>query len=138
MRLYECGVRFDKVMENGTIKKVTEIYLVDALTFTEAEARITSETAPYISGDFDVVTIKRTNYSEIVYDRFSLNSEADAQYQKLTRANSQASDVADKGSRQNSTSSRLMRRADARRKRPTITSSTQVRSTQLMTHWCPT
>lgn len=96
MRLYECGVRFDKMMENGTIKKVTEIYLVDALTFTEAEARITSEIAPYISGDFDVVTIKRTNYSEIVYDRFSLNSGADAQYQKLTRANSQTSDVADK------------------------------------------
>ena len=96
MRLYECGVRFDKMMENGTVKKVTELYLVDALTFTEAEARITSEIAPYISGEFDIVTIKRTNYSEIVYDRFSLNSEADAKYQKLTQANSQASDVADK------------------------------------------
>lgn len=96
MRLYECGVRFDKMMENGAVKKVTELYLVDALTFTEAEARITQEIAPYMSGEFDVATIKRTNYSEIAYDQFSINSEADAQVQKLTRANSQASDVADK------------------------------------------
>ena len=47
-------------------KKVTELYLVDALSFAEAEGRITKEMEPYISGDFDVVTIKRTNYSEIV------------------------------------------------------------------------
>jgi hypothetical protein len=53
-------------MENGMTKKVTELYLVDALSFAEAEGRITKEMEPYISGDFDVVTIKRTNYSEIV------------------------------------------------------------------------
>lgn len=96
MMLYECGVRFDKMMENGMVKKVTELYLVDALTFTEAEARIISEVTPFISGEFYVVTIKRTNYSEIVFDEFNLNSESDAQVQKLTRANSRASEVADK------------------------------------------
>lgn len=96
MRLYECGVRFDKMMENGTVQKVMELYLVDALTFTEAEARIINEITPFISGDFDVVTIKRTNYSEVVFDKFNINSEADAQFQKLTRANSNASEVADK------------------------------------------
>ena len=96
MMLYECGVRFDKMMENGMVKKVTELYLVDALTFTEAEARIISEITPFISGEFDVVTIKRTNYSEIVFDEYNLNSETDANVQKLTRANSRASEVADK------------------------------------------
>lgn len=66
MTLYECGVRYERTMENGMTKKVTELYLVDACSFAEAEGRITNEIIPYISGDFDVVTIKRTNYSEIV------------------------------------------------------------------------
>lgn len=66
MTLYECGIRYKRTMENGMTKKVTELYLVDALSFAEAEGRITKEMEPYISDDFDVVTIKRTNYSEIV------------------------------------------------------------------------
>ena len=66
MRLYECGVRYEKVTNNGSSKKVTELYLVDALSFAEAEGRITKEMEPFMSGEFDVVTIKRTNYSEIV------------------------------------------------------------------------
>lgn len=66
MMLYECGVRYERTMENGLSKKVTELYLVDALSFTEAEKRIIQEMVPYIPGEFDVVTIKRTNYSEIV------------------------------------------------------------------------
>lgn len=37
---FECKIRYEKVMENGMQKKVTESYLVDALSFTEAEARI--------------------------------------------------------------------------------------------------
>lgn len=66
MTLYECGVRYERTMTNGMTKKVTELYLVDACSFAEAEGRITNEIIPYISGDFDVVSIKRTNYSEIV------------------------------------------------------------------------
>lgn len=67
MMLYECGVRYERTMENGMTKKVTELYLVDALSFAEAEeSASTNEMEPYISGDFDVVTIKRTNISEIV------------------------------------------------------------------------
>lgn len=66
MTLYECGVRCERTMENGMTKKVTELYLVDAICFSEAEGRITKELRPCISGDFDVVTIKRTNISEIV------------------------------------------------------------------------
>ena len=46
-------------------KKVTESYLVDALSFTEAEARIIEEMAPFISGEFTVSDIKRANYSEL-------------------------------------------------------------------------
>ena len=59
---FECKIRYEKVMENGMNKKVTEPYLVDALSFTEAEARIIEEITPYISGEFTVSDIKRANY----------------------------------------------------------------------------
>lgn len=93
---FECRIRFDKMMENGAVKKVTELYLVDAVSFTEAEARIIREMTPYMSGDFDVCSIKRTNYSEIVYDKFNLTSSASGSVQKLTGQNKHASEVADK------------------------------------------
>ena len=47
---FECKIRYSKILETGLQKTVTESYLVDALSFTEAEARITEEMAPYISG----------------------------------------------------------------------------------------
>lgn len=62
---FECKIRYEKVMENGMQKKVTEPYLVDALSFTEAEARIIEEMAPFITGEFSVSDIKRANYSEL-------------------------------------------------------------------------
>lgn len=60
-----CKIRYEKVVENGMQKKVTEPYLVDALSFTEAEARIIEETTPFISGEFTVSDISRAHYSEI-------------------------------------------------------------------------
>lgn len=60
-----CKIRYEKTMENGMQKKVTEPYLVDALSFTEAEARIIEETTPFISGEFTVSDISRAHYSEI-------------------------------------------------------------------------
>lgn len=62
---FECKIRYEKIMENGMQKKVTEPYLVDALSFTEAEKRIIEEITPYISGEFTVSDIKRANYSEL-------------------------------------------------------------------------
>ncbi|MBR8707207.1 DUF4494 domain-containing protein [Bacteroides pyogenes] len=60
-----CKVRYEKTMENGMQKKVTELYLVEALSFTEAEARIIEEMTPFITGEFVVSDIKRSNYSEL-------------------------------------------------------------------------
>jgi len=54
-------------MENGMAKKVTEPYLVDALSFTEAEKRIIEEMSYFISGEFTVSDIKRANYSELFF-----------------------------------------------------------------------
>ncbi len=71
---FECKVTYEKMMENGMQKKVTEPYLVDALSFTEAEARIIEEIQPYITGDFTVADIKRAKISELFFneagDRF--------------------------------------------------------------------
>lgn len=76
-RYFECGIRYEKQLENGMQKKVTEQYIVDALSFTEAEQRITKEMGCYINGDFEVVTEKITNYSEVIP---SDNAEADRWY----------------------------------------------------------
>lgn len=65
---FECKVRYDKLQENGAAKKVTEPYLVDALSFTEAEARITEEQKPFISGEFSVSAVKRTKIAEIFFN----------------------------------------------------------------------
>ena len=76
-RYFECGIRYEKLLENGMQKKVTEQYIVDALSFTEAEQRITKEMGCYINGDFEVVTEKITNYSQLVK---SDNAQADKWY----------------------------------------------------------
>ena len=69
---FECKVSYMKMMENGMQKKVTEPYLVDALSF--AEARIIEEIRPFITGEFTVTDIKRARLSELFFneqgDRF--------------------------------------------------------------------
>ena len=76
-KYFECGVRYEKTMENGFQKKVTELYIVNALSFAEAENRIIKNVQPFISGEFEVVTEKITNYSELVWAN---DSEADKWY----------------------------------------------------------
>ena len=65
---FETKVRYDKTMENGAIKKVTEAYMVDALSFTEAEARISEEISHFTS-EFSVSAVKRTKIAEIFRER---------------------------------------------------------------------
>jgi hypothetical protein len=64
---FECKVKYEKVQEDGTQKKVTEQYVVDALSFAEAEARITEEMSSYISGAFTVEDVKKAPYGEIFF-----------------------------------------------------------------------
>ena len=65
---FECKLRYDKMLETGVQKTVTEPYLVDALSFTEAEARIIEEIKPYISGEFTISDIKRVKYSDTFFN----------------------------------------------------------------------
>ena len=62
-----CRIKYDKTMEDGLQKKVTEQFVVDALSFTEAEARIMEQMASYISGAFDVHEIDRCVYKEVFF-----------------------------------------------------------------------
>ena len=64
-KYYEVKIQYHKMQEDGKEKKVTEQYVVEALSFTEAESRIIEEMTPYISGEFDVVSEKIAPYNEI-------------------------------------------------------------------------
>jgi hypothetical protein len=69
---FECKIRYEKTMEDGLQKKVVETYVVDALSFTEAEQRIMEEMSSYISGEFEVNDIKRAAYKEIFFSEDEL------------------------------------------------------------------
>lgn len=62
---YECKVKYRKIDENGVQKVTTEPYLVDALSYTEAEKRINEEMTAYVSEEFKITNIKVANFSEI-------------------------------------------------------------------------
>lgn len=76
MNWFNCKISYEKIMENGMQGKVTEEFLVDALSFTEAEARIIEEIKPYISGEFEVSDIKRMRLVELFF-----NENGDRYYQ---------------------------------------------------------
>ena len=65
---FECTIKYEKELEDGKVAKTTERYLVDALTFTEAEARIIKEMKPFISGEFEVANINPQKYSELFWN----------------------------------------------------------------------
>lgn len=102
---FECKVSYEKMLENGMQKKVTEPYLVDALSFTEAEARIIEEIKPYISGEFTIADIKRAKLSELFFnddgDRFfkakvmfiTLDEKSGTEKKTAAQMLAQASDI---------------------------------------------
>ena len=65
-KYFETKVKYEKTQENGMQKKVTETYLVDALSFSECEDRIINEMKVYISGEFEVNAIQKAKYNELV------------------------------------------------------------------------
>lgn len=64
---YECKIRYEKTTETGEQKKVSELYAVDALSFTEAESNIIKEMSDFIQGVFEVKGIKEAPYGEIFF-----------------------------------------------------------------------
>ena len=72
---FECKIAFEKVMEDGLQKKVVEQYVVDALSYAEAENRIIEEMSAYISGEFEVKDLKKAPYKEIFFDDQDLQAD---------------------------------------------------------------
>ena len=64
-KFFEVKIQYQKLLEDGKEKKVTEQYVVEALSFTEAESRIAEEMLPYTDGDLDVVSEKIAPFNEI-------------------------------------------------------------------------
>lgn len=64
---FETKVRYDKTMDDGREKKVTEVFVVDAISFTEAETKITEELSAYTSGETFIKAITRVPYSEVFF-----------------------------------------------------------------------
>ncbi|MCR5151695.1 MAG: DUF4494 domain-containing protein [Prevotella sp.] len=76
---FETKISYEKTMEDGLQKKVKEQYVVDALSFTEAENAITEEMSSYISGTFDVTDIKKASFKEVFFS----DDEKDDRWYKL-------------------------------------------------------
>lgn len=74
---FECTVRYERQMEDGMTKRVPELYVVDALSFGEAEEAITREMTAYVSGEFEVKNINPAAYHEVF---FSENAADDRWY----------------------------------------------------------
>lgn len=64
---YETTVRYERLKDDGNNNIATELYAVDALSFAEAEQRITEEMEPYCSGDYDVKKITIAPYTEVFF-----------------------------------------------------------------------
>ena len=63
---FEVKVKYTKVDEDGRLRKVSKLYLLDAVSFTEAESRIIEELREIIQGDFYIEAIKKSNITELV------------------------------------------------------------------------
>ncbi len=62
---FECKVKYVKIDDDGRERKVSEVYLVDAVTFTDAETRIIQQLKTMVRGEFVVDNIKKSNIVEI-------------------------------------------------------------------------
>ncbi|MDH6304634.1 DNA segregation ATPase FtsK/SpoIIIE-like protein [Parabacteroides sp. PF5-5] len=66
MKYFEVKASFERTLENGMQSKVTEVYLFDAINYTEAEARTNKELTPF--GEFEIIDIKQPRISEIFFN----------------------------------------------------------------------
>lgn len=64
---FETKIRYEKTQEDGRQKPITEQYVVDALSFSEAEASILEEMKVYISGDYKITDIRPAAYHEVFF-----------------------------------------------------------------------
>lgn len=64
---FTVKVKYTKQLEDGRLKRVTEPYLVDSVSFTDAEARMYEEIGQSVTGEFLITGITKTEYADIFY-----------------------------------------------------------------------
>ncbi len=74
---FKCSVIYDKTMETGLIKKVTEVFMVSAVCYAEAEKKFVEEMTHYVQGGYEVKDIRRMNIETVVK---SQDSDAETWY----------------------------------------------------------
>ena len=74
---FEAKIRYEKMMEDGILRKVTETYVVDALSFGEAEKRAIEEITPFVNDGLEIADLKIAQYKEVF---FADNQQADRWY----------------------------------------------------------
>lgn len=94
---FEAKVKYVKISEDGRERKVNELYLLDAMSYTEAEARIIKEMKTMIQGDYYVSVLKKSNISEIVPS----DDENDDKWYKIKVAFIDADEVSGKEKKSN-------------------------------------
>ena len=94
---FEAKVKYVKVGEDGKEKKVSELYLLDAVSYTEAESRITEELRKMIKGNFNIVGLKKSNITELVES----NDENDDKWFRSTVAIIDADQISGKEKKSN-------------------------------------
>ncbi len=62
---YNCRVKYLKVNENGKERKVSETYLIEAISFSEAEGIVLNKLAPFTKNQLEITTLAKTNISEV-------------------------------------------------------------------------
>lgn len=94
-RFYETVVKYDRIGAEGNLEKVTEQFVIDAVSCTDTEAIITKELESAINGDFDVMSVKLSKYTEFIPEN-DIISKVDGDVQRMMNKNSEASTEADK------------------------------------------
>lgn len=92
---FEGKVKYTRVGEDGRERKVTDMYLLDAMSYTEAESRIIKEMESITSGEFWISGLKKSNITEVV----SSENENDDRWYKAKVAIIDADEVSGKEKR---------------------------------------
>lgn len=68
MELFECKVRYQKEVADGKIQKRNDVYLIEAISFSDAETRVIEEVKPFVfmGQDVDIKTIRKVSFNEIL------------------------------------------------------------------------
>lgn len=94
---FEVTLSYNKTQADGGLKKVCEVFAIDALSFSEAEAKMIKEAEAYHYDDYAVKAIKKANYNEVFFG----DDDDDIKYYNATLSFITIDDKSEKEKRSN-------------------------------------